>query len=305
MTSSARAHTSGKPSSVGLIGLGQMGAAMCRTLLALHWRVAVWDISPIAVRTAATAGAEPAESPADIASRAQIIITSLPDAVAVRSVALGDQGVVQGGRDRLILLDTSTIGPEEARSLAADLAPYGADFLDAPVSGGVGGAETGTLAVMVGGSAELVERAWTVLSSIGKVVVHCGPVGSGQIAKACNQLVVMATHESLAEALVLAETAGLDPWRVWEALVGGYTSSPIMRDQGQRMLKRDFTPGGKSIYHVKDITTISRLAIEAGVDLPAFRAAARQIERLIDAGGGDLDNSAVITVIDVPTPRVG
>jgi 2-hydroxy-3-oxopropionate reductase len=287
---------------VGLIGLGQMGGAMCRTLLRGGWRVVVWDVAPAAINAAAESGAEPALDPAGVASRAQIIITSVPDAQAVREAALGDHGIVRGDRSGRLLIDTSTLLAADARSLAADLAPHGVGFLDAPVSGGVRGAGSGELAIMVGGSVEHFDRARPVLTCLGKAVVHCGPVGAGQITKSCNQLVVMATHESIAEALVLAQASGLDPWRVREALLGGYGASPILEIQGPRMLAHDFEPGGKARYHLKDIAAISELASEAGLDLPVFSAAARQFERLVDAGGGDLDNSAVITVIE---PRLG
>lgn len=287
---------------VGVIGLGQMGGAICRTLLRGGWRVVAWDVAKPAVDAAVEAGAAAASDPADVASRVPVIITSVPDAEAVRTVSLGDKGIVRGDCAGRLVVDTSTISPADARSLAADLAPHGVNFLDAPVSGGVRGAEGGQLAVMVGGLSEHFDRTRQVLLCIGKVVVHCGPVGAGQITKACNQLIVMTTHESVAEALVLAQASGLDPWRVREALLGGYAASPILEIQGPRMLRHDFVPGGKARYHLKDIAAITDLAREAGVDLPGFSAAARQIERLVDAGGADLDDSAVITVIE---PRLG
>lgn len=291
----------GQQGAVGVIGLGQMGGAICRTLLRGGWRVVAWDLAQPAVDAAVEAGAEAASDPADVATRAHVIITSVPDAEAVRTAALGEHGLVRGECAGRLLVDTSTISPADARTLAADLAPHGMGFLDAPVSGGVRGAEAGQLAVMVGGLSEHFDRTRPVLSCIGKVVVHCGPVGAGQITKACNQLVVMTTHESVAEALVLAKASGLDPWRVREALLGGYAASPILEIQGPRMLRHDFVPGGKARYHLKDIATITELAREAGVDLPGFNAAALQMERLIDAGGADLDDSAVVTVIE-PRP---
>lgn len=280
---------------------------MCRTLLRGGWRVVAWAPARPAVARAVEAGAEAAMDPADVACRAQIIITSVPDEQAVRAVAMGDRGLVQGEREGRVLVDTSTMSPADARSIAADLAPFGVSFLDAPVSGGVGGAETGQLAVMVGGRSAHFDRVRGVLSCIGKTVVHCGPVGAGQVTKACNQLVVMATHESVAEALVLAQESGLDPWRVREAMLGGYGASPILEIQGSRMLRHDFAPGGKARYHLKDIATIAQLAREAGVILPGFSTAAEQMKRLIDAGGGDLDDSAVITVIQLGpgAPRSG
>jgi 2-hydroxy-3-oxopropionate reductase len=282
---------------VGLVGLGQMGGAMCRTLLRAGWHVVVWDISAAAVAAAAEAGAEAATSPSEVATRGHLVITSLPDAHAVRAVALGPAGLVASRTGDLLVVDTSTTSPTEARDLAADLATYGVGFLDAPVSGGVRGAETGQLSVMVGGSSDLLDRVRPVLSLLAKAVIPCGPVGAGQITKACNQLVVMATHESIAEALLLAEASGLDAWRVRDALMAGYAASPILEIQGPRMLERDFVPGGKARFHLKDIATINELARHAGLELPAYAATARQVERLVEAGGGDLDNSALITLL--------
>jgi 2-hydroxy-3-oxopropionate reductase len=283
---------------VGVIGLGQMGGAMTRTLLRAGWRVVAWDLAPAAVQAVAASGAEAAADPAAVASRAEVTIISVPDEPAVRQVALGERGVTDGDCSGRLLVDTSTILPADARRLAADLEPHGVGFLDAPVSGGVRGAESGQLAIMVGGTEEQFARARPVLDCLGKAVVHCGSVGAGQITKACNQIVVMTTHEAIAEALVLAQAAGLDPWRVREALLAGYGASPILEIQGPRMLEHNFVPGGRTRYHMKDIATISGLAEEAGLDLPGFRAAAGQFERLVEAGGGDLDNSAVVTIIE-------
>jgi 2-hydroxy-3-oxopropionate reductase len=277
-----------------------MGGAICHTLLRGGWDVVAWDIAASAVDAVVRSGAQAAPDPAAVASQAQVILTSLPDAEALRTIAFGNRGLVLGASAESLLVDTSTISPAEARSLAAELAPHGIGFLDAPVSGGVGGAESGQLAVMVGGSVDHAERARPILSCIGKSVMHCGPVGAGQIAKACNQLVVMATHESVAEALVLAQSFGLDPWRIREVLLAGYAASPILEIQGPRMLRHEFAPGGKARYHMKDIVTISNIASEAGIDLPGFNAAAGQFKRLVGAGGGDLDNSAIITVIERP-----
>jgi 2-hydroxy-3-oxopropionate reductase len=277
-----------------------MGGAICRTLLRGGWRVVVWNHTRPSVDAAAEHGAQIADDPADVARQAQVILTSLPDVAAMRSIAFGDRGLVAGASEGSLLVDTSTISPAEARAIAYELLAMGVGFLDAPVSGGIGGAESGQLAVMVGGTDESVERARAVLSSIGRIVMHCGPVGAGQVAKACNQLVVMATHEAVAEALVLAQVAGLDPWRVRDVLMAGYAASPILDVQGPRMLRQDFVPGGKARFHLKDIATISQLADEAGIELPAFRAAASQIQRLVANGGGDLDHSAVVTMIDRP-----
>jgi 2-hydroxy-3-oxopropionate reductase len=286
----------GSRGTVGLIGLGQMGGAMCRTLATAGWRVIAWDLSASARDAAAGSGADIATGPAEVGARASIVITSLPDAAAVRAAALGPDGLAMpaGG----LLVDTSTTTPDEARALAADLESTGVGFLDSPVSGGVTGASSGSLAVMVGGDEALFERARPVLASIGRTVVRCGSVGAGQIAKACNQLIVMATHEAVAEALALANASGLDPWSLREVLLSGYAASPILEIQGPRMLEHRFEPGGRARFHLKDIATLSALAAATGLHLPAFEAAAHQVQRLVAEGGGDLDNSALITLVE-------
>jgi 2-hydroxy-3-oxopropionate reductase len=288
---------------VGLIGLGQMGGAMCRTLLAGGWRVAAWDVSPAASAAAAAAGAQVVARAADLGDLTDLIITSLPNAQAVRDVTLGIAGIVHGHRGGTTVIDTSTTLPEEARALARDLAAHQIGFMDAPVSGGVSGAASGKLAVMAGGTVDDFERARPVLECIGTTVVHCGPVGSGQVAKACNQLVVISTHVAVAEALTLAEVSGLDPWQVRDVLLAGYAASPILQIQGPRMLRHDFTPGGVARFHLKDIEAIGALAEAGGIAVSGFRAAAELMGRLIANGGGGLDDSAVITVIEPATRR--
>ena len=290
------------PRPVGVIGLGRMGGGMTRTLLRAGKSVVAWDPMPTALDAAVVAGASPASSPADVASRASLVITSVPDAAAIRLLAFGQSGLVEATGADLLVIDTSTISPSEARELSREFGRRGMGFLDAPVSGGVHGAETGSLAIMVGGTPELFGRAQGLLRCLGRVVVHCGPPGSGQISKACNQLIVMATHEAVAEALVLAQRTGVDPWRVREALLAGYAGSPILELQAPKMLQHDFAPGGKAVYHLKDIATIAQLAGETGLELPAFKAAAQQIQRLVEAGGGDLDHSALVTVVEGKGP---
>ena len=284
--------------SVGLIGLGNMGSAMLGPLLAAGFHVAAWDIDPARIAAAAARGAEPTADPADVSRRASVVLTSLPDGEIVREVAVGAHGLVSGMAAGLILVDLSTTSPVEARLLAEELGRYGVPFLDAPVSGGVVGAENGTLSVMVGGPADVLEQARPVLAAIGSRIVHCGPVGAGQIAKACNQLVVIATHAVVAETLVLAERIGADPARIREALLGGYASSPILEIQGEKMLRRDFAPGGKAAYHTKDIATLRHLAREGNVRLATFESAASLMEALIAGGDGELDDRAVYLAVE-------
>ena len=282
---------------IGVIGLGQMGGAMRRTLVR-GWRVVAWDMSPAALDAAITSGVMAASDPADVADRAEIIITSLPDGEAVRAVISGDRGLIQDGRGSRLVIDTSTLLPAEARSIETELSTHGVAFLDAPVSGGVKGADNGSLAIMVGGDGAGLRTSPASPRLPGQ---DRRPLRRGR--RRSDHQVVQSTRGDgdariIAEALALAQSSGLDPWRVREVLLGGYGASPILEIQGPRMLRRDFAPGGRARFHLKDIVAIAGLAGEAGLELPVFEAAARQFERLVDAGGGDLDNSAVITVLD-------
>jgi 2-hydroxy-3-oxopropionate reductase len=195
-------------------------------------------------------------------------------------------------------VDTSTATASDARAFAAELAGRGIAFLDAPVTGGPGGATAGTLGIMVGGEAADLERARPVLETIGGTVVHCGPAGSGQVVKACNQLIVVATLGAVAEALVMARAAGVDPAAAREALLAGYARSPVLEGQGLRMLTRDFAPGGRARFNLKDVAALAELSAATGVRTPVFDAAAAYIRALVDAGGGDLDHAAIVTVVE-------
>jgi 2-hydroxy-3-oxopropionate reductase len=281
---------------VGVIGLGQMGQPMARRLLTAGIDVVLWDLFPGPWQGLGADGAVIAVDVAEVARRAQFVLTSLPDGDALRKVALD----VAQASDRSVelVIDTSTTKPAQARDIAAELRQHGVGFIDAPVSGGTTAAASGSLTFMVGGDALDVARAQPVLRHLASRVVHCGPHGAGQVAKACNQLIVMAGLEAVAESLVLAREYGLDPAKVREALLGGFAASPILEIHGDRMLRRDFAPGGKAVYNRKDIATISELALELGLILPVFTASARQLERLIEGGGGELDNAAVITVVE-------
>jgi 2-hydroxy-3-oxopropionate reductase len=276
---------------------------MARTLLRGGWRVVAWDLVPAILDALARDGVEAAADPRAVAAAAPIVVTSLPDIATVRGVALGKAGLAAARRADLVLVDTSTATPSDARALAADLAAAGVAFLDAPVTGGPSGAAAGTLGVMVGGTTPDLERARPVLETIGGTVVHCGPTGSGQVVKACNQLIVVATLGAVAEALVVAEAAGVDPAAAREALLAGYARSLVLESQGRRMIERDFVPGGKARFNLKDVAALAELSAETGVRVPVFETAAGYIRALVDAGGGDLDHAAVVTVIERGAPK--
>lgn len=270
---------------------------MVRTLLRAGWGVAVHGRRRAVVDSLVQAGAHQAESPAALAAAATVIITSLPGEREVREVTLGEHGVRRHAKNGTIVIDTSTIAPNAARELAGELGSAGIAFVDAPVSGGPPSAAAGSLVVMAGGEPETVCRVMAVLETLG-TVFYCGTAGAGQVCKACNQLVVVGTIELVAEALVLAAASGLNASQVRAALLRGYAASRVLEQHGERMLNRDFAPGGKAKFNLKDIEAIRGLASSAGLELLAFEATAAQLIRLVDSGGGDLDNSALVTVVE-------
>ncbi len=284
---------------VGFIGLGIMGAPMARHLLAAGFTLTVHSRSPGPVDALVEAGAGRATSPAELARASDVVVTMLPDTPDVEHVMLGHDGVAAGVAAGSLVIDMSTIDPAPTRSIAEQLTARDVEMLDAPVSGGERGAIDGTLSIMVGGSDEAFARAMPILLAMGKNIVHVGPSGAGQITKACNQLVVAATIEAVAEALVLAERSGVDAAKVREALLGGFAGSKILEVHGQRMLDRAFEPGFRARLHRKDARIVLDAAQASGSSIPAFRVVAAQLDRLVDqAERGDLDHSALFTLLD-------
>jgi 2-hydroxy-3-oxopropionate reductase len=283
---------------VGFIGLGIMGKPMARHLLDAGFPLTVHSRSPGPVDELAGAGATRASSPAEVAAASDVVVTMLPDTPDVELVLFGPDGVAAGAATGSLVIDMSSIDPIPTRSFAERLAAQGVDMLDAPVSGGEKGAIDAALSIMVGGSPEAFLRATPLFAAMGRNIVHVGPSGAGQIAKACNQLVVAATIEAVAEALVLAERAGVDAAKVREALLGGFAGSKILEVHGQRMLDRAFDPGFRARLHRKDARIVLDTAKEVGASVPAFEAVARQLDELVASGGGELDHSAMFTLLD-------
>jgi len=281
---------------VGFIGLGAMGQPMVRNLLVKGWSVVIAPRDHARAQPLIDAGAQVVADPAAMAPLVTVVIACLPDTASVRDVLFGERGLLADGRWEGIFVDSSTLPPQASRDLEVELAAYGTRSLDAPVSGGTQGAEAGTLSFMVGGPADVLDEVRAALQDMGSRVLRCGSSGAGQVTKACNQLIVMSTVTAVAESLRLAEHAGVDPRTVREVLLGGYAKSPILEFHGVRIIDDDYVPGGRAIFHAKDITTIEELAGRAGLDLPLFEAVRGQFERLFANGGGDLDHSAVATL---------
>jgi 2-hydroxy-3-oxopropionate reductase len=283
---------------IGFIGLGIMGRPMARNLLAAGYALTAHSRSPGPVDELVAVGAARASSPAEVARASDVAITMLPDTPDVESVLLGPGGVHEGAADGSLVVDMSSIDPGPTRAMAARFAEMGIAMLDAPVSGGERGAIDGTLSIMVGGSVGAFDRARPIFDVLGTNVVRVGASGAGQVAKACNQLVVAATIEAVAEALVLARKAGVDPAAVREALLGGFAGSKVLEAHGRRMLVGEFEPGFRSSLHRKDARIVLRTAEDVGSPVPSFEVAAAALERLVDVGRGDLDHAALVTLLE-------
>lgn len=287
------AHTT-----LGFVGLGIMGEPMARNLVEAGYTVQVHNRSREAVERLAGQGAVGAGSPAEAARGAHAVITVLPDAPDVEEVLLSTSGVVEGLDRGGVVIDMSTISPVAARQLAASLDERGLRMLDAPVSGGQQGAIDAVLTIMVGGDAEVIEACRPILERMGTTVTRIGDAGAGQVAKACNQIVVAGTIQAVAEALTLAQRSGVDAAAVRSALLGGAAASKILEVHGQRMLDGNFDPGFKSRLHHKDLGIALEAGETAGVPLMTTALVEQLLTSLITQGHGNADHSALAWLVD-------
>jgi 2-hydroxy-3-oxopropionate reductase len=283
---------------VGFIGLGIMGRPMALNVLKAGFPLTVSSRSPGPVDELVTAGAQGVSDPAGVAAASDVVILMVPATDNVEAVLGGSTGLIAGAREGLIVVVMGTHEPAAVPIWAERLGTAGAELLDAPVSGGEIGAVEGTLSIMVGGPAAVLERVRPILAAMGSRIVHIGDHGAGMVAKACNQLVVGSEIEAVAEALTLARAAGADPAKVRDALLGGFAASRVLEVHGQRMIERDFTPGGRVSMHEKDARIVLETAREYGVDLPGFRPVEEAFRRLIEQGKGELDHSVLITLLE-------
>lgn len=284
--------------SVGYIGLGIMGKPMARNILKAGFSIVVHNRSRAAVEELVAEGARAAKSPAEVASQVDIVFTNLPDSPDVELVALGENGVIDGVHDGLIFVDNSTIKPATARRIAEELGDKGVQCLDAPVSGGDIGAQQGTLTIMVGGPQPAVERVMPVFQAMGKKITHIGAEGTGQIAKAANQIMVAAQMVAMGELLILARKSGADPEKVIEAIKGGAAQCWSLDVKPQRLFAGNREPGFKAYMQAKDLGIVLDTARKYGVPLTAASVNAQYFNAMLQMGMTELDNSAVIGVIE-------
>ncbi len=286
------------PERIGFIGLGIMGGGMARNLLRAGFPLTVWNRTASRMDALAAEGATPAESPADLASRSDIIITCVSDTPDVEEVLLGERGAIHGAPPGALVIDMSTISPQATNAIAARLAARGVRFLDAPVSGGSEGAAKGTLSIMVGGEAADVERAMPAFQAMGKTVTHVGGVGAGQTVKLVNQILVVGNCLAMCEALLFAQAGGVDLEKALAAVAGGAAGSWMLSNRGPQILRGDWRPGFTIDLQQKDIRLVLGAADEFGVPLPGT-ALIFQLYRTLQARGlGGEGNHALIKALE-------
>ena len=294
---------------IGFIGLGAMGAPMAQRIqdqrasapLVVHAR------RKESATAALRAGAVWAESPADLAGHVDVVVTMLPDLPDLREVIYASGGLLSGARAPLVVIACSTSSPEETRAFGAEVAKDSRGLLelvDAPVSGGVEGAAAGDLSIFLGGSPRAAEAATAALTACG-TCAHLGPLGSGQVAKAANQLIVAATTVALGEAVVMAERAGLDLAALIPSLAGGYAGSRLLEVKGKKFIDRDHSPASPARFMIKDLRFALAEAAATGTPAPVLHAAETVFRHMAEVGMGDLDSAGVQAYLDSVRPAHG
>ncbi|MBK6906149.1 MAG: NAD-binding protein [Rhodocyclaceae bacterium] len=289
---------------VGFIGLGLMGRPLALHLEKAGHALHLWARRADTLQPFARVNAKAHVSAAEVARHSDVVITMVADAPDVEAVCLGLDGIAEGAKPGLIVVDMSTINPNAARTIAQRLGEKGIEFLDAPVSGGETGAINAALTIMVGGKAEVFEKVKPLFDKMGKSVTLIGDSGAGQVAKACNQILTGVGVLAVAEAFNFATKSGVDAGKVREALLGGFAYSKILENHGQRMLDRNFKPGFKAWMHQKDLRIVMEEAHRMGLMLPAAAATGQVFNALVGSGMGENDSiSALMMLEKMSTPE--
>ena len=283
---------------VGYIGLGLMGKSMARNILKAGFPVVVHNRSQAAVDELVAEGAVRANSPKEVAEQVDVVFTNLPDSPDVEKVVLGENGIIEGAHEGLIFVDNSTIKPASARMIAEKLSEKKMFALDAPVSGGDIGAKNGTLTIMVGGDASALEKVMPVFQSMGKTITHVGEAGAGQVAKAANQIMVAAQMVAMGELLVFSKKAGVDPRKVVDAIKAGAAQCWSLDVKPPRLFDGNRNPGFKAHMQLKDLRIVLETAKQYEIPVSGTEANTDLFQQMIDAGMGELDNSAVVGVVE-------
>lgn len=283
---------------IGFVGLGIMGRPMSQHLNKAGYPLVVYDIMPAGVKELVDLGAKSAPTSAKAAAAADVVITMVPDSPDVEAAYLGPQGILAGAKPGTIFMDMSSISPTVAIKVAKEAEKKGCEMLDAPVSGGDVGARNATLSIMVGGKQEIFDKVKPIFEVMGKPT-YCGPSGSGQVVKACNQILVAVTLVGMAEALVLGSKAGVDPEVIVKVLSGGLARCGVLENRGMRVTKRDFAPGFRSRFHYKDLNIIQEAGRAYQCSLPASALAHELFGTMQAMGWGEDDHSGIVKVIEM------
>ncbi|RJE90923.1 2-hydroxy-3-oxopropionate reductase [Paenibacillus sp. 1011MAR3C5] len=279
---------------IGFVGLGIMGKPMAKNLIKKGYSLTVYDLNAEAVADVVQAGAVQGSSPKAVAIESDVIITMLPNNAIVKTVMLGEDGIIHGAKAGTIVVDMSSISPVVAKEAADALAVQGISMLDAPVSGGEPKAIDGTLSIMAGGDEAAFQRVLPVLSCMGKDVVRVGPSGSGSTAKLANQIIVNVNIAAVSEALVLAAKAGIDLEKMYQAIRGGLAGSTVLDAKVPMMLERNFKAGGRVDINLKDLTNVMETAEAFEVPLPLTEHVRHVFETLRDDGKQALDHAGIV-----------
>jgi 2-hydroxy-3-oxopropionate reductase len=279
---------------IGFIGLGIMGKPMAKNLLKKGYELVVCDIRPEPVQELVAAGAKPATTSREVAAQSEVIITMLPNSPEVKEAVLGKGGVIEGIRPGSILVDMSSIAPLASQEISAKIVERGALMLDAPVSGGEPKAIEGTLAIMVGGPQGAFDQVKDILSAMGSSVTLVGEIGSGNVTKLANQIIVALNIAAVSEALVLATKAGVDPKKVFQAIRGGLAGSTVMEAKVPMMLAGNFKPGFRIELHIKDLMNAMDTAHSLGVSIPLSGQILEIMQALKTDGKAKNDHSGIV-----------
>ncbi|MBM3960138.1 MAG: 2-hydroxy-3-oxopropionate reductase [SAR202 cluster bacterium] len=285
--------TTAKPK-VGFVGLGIMGKPMARNLVKAGYSVTVFDLVGSAVEELVTDGAAAGASAADVAKKSEVTILMVQNSPQSEAVLLGQHGILEGAARGHLVVDMSSIAPLVSQKLGKACAAKGVDFLDAPVSGGEPKAVDGTLAIMVGGKQKDFDRARPLFDKLGASAVLCGEHGAGNVTKLANQIVVAANIYAVAEALVLAQKAGLNPETVFKAIRGGLAGSTVMEAKAPMMFNRNFKPGFRIELHFKDLNNVMETARDYQIPLPMSAYLQQVTAALVNSGKGKLDHSGLL-----------
>lgn len=279
---------------IGFIGLGIMGKPMAKNIMKAGYELVVNTHNPKTIEDFVALGAEGAKNGAEVAQKADVIITMLPNSPQVRDVCLGKGGIIETATDKTVVIDMSSIDPTESKAIAAELAKKGVEMLDCPVSGGEPKAIDGTLSVMCGGKKEVWDKYYDLLMTMAGSVVYVGPIGSGNVAKLANQMIVASNIGIVAEALTFAKKAGTDPELVYKAIRGGLAGSTVLDAKAPMMLSGNYKPGFRINLHVKDLTNALNAAHAINMPVPMTAHMMEVMQELMNHDEGACDHDDVI-----------